>query len=144
MARSLYDADYVQWVETTLQKLQQQDYANVDWENLLDEIACMGRSEKRSLESNLTIVLLHLLKWQYQSDFRSRSWTASILEHRIRISKALRDSPSLKPYLEQIFAEAYGDAVRRAATETGLPINTFPKECSYAIAQILDEDFLPE
>lgn len=142
--KSLYDADYIEWIEATLKKLQQQDYANVDWENLLDEIADMSRSEKRRLESNLVVVLIHLLKWQYQRNRRSRSWEASIFEHRRRIRRALRSSPSLKPYLEQVLEEAYSDAAHQAGIETGLPIETFPKECSYAITQILDEDFLPE
>jgi hypothetical protein len=42
----------------------------------------MGRSERRSLESNLIVVLLHLLKWQYQPEKRSGSWEGSIIEHR--------------------------------------------------------------
>jgi len=58
---SLYDTDYVQWVESTLQKLQQKDYTNVDWENLLDEIGDMSRKERRAIESNLVVLLMHLL-----------------------------------------------------------------------------------
>ena len=141
---ALYDADYAQWIETTLHKLQIKDYASVDWDNLLDEIADMGRSEKRSLKSNLTVVLLHLLKWQYQPERRSGSWAGSIVEHRERVSDALVLSPSLKPYLEDIFAAAYASAVKRAAAETGLSKSTFPQVCPYTIAQALDDDFMPE
>lgn len=141
---SLYDADYAAWIDSTLKKLKQQDYSSVDWENLIEEIEDMGRSEKRRLESNLTVVLLHLLKWQYQPERRSRSWNASIVEHRRRVRKDLRDSPSLKPYLVSIRQESYEDAVRSATVETGLPTDTFPAECEYVIAQILDDDFLPE
>jgi len=33
----------------------------VDWKNLIEEIEDMGRSERRSLKSNLIVVLVHLL-----------------------------------------------------------------------------------
>lgn len=142
--QSLYEADYFAWIETNLQRLKEQNYSSVDWENLIEEIEDMGRSEKRGLESNLAIVLLHLLKWQYQSERRSRSWMASIVEHRIRVHKALKESPSLKPYIEQVFEDVYRDAVKVAIAETGLSAKTFPAECPYAIAQVLNEDFIPE
>ncbi|MGB7084671.1 MAG: DUF29 domain-containing protein [Phormidesmis sp.] len=142
-AQSLYETDYAQWIEVTLQKLQQQDYAAVDWENLIEEIEDMGRSEKRSLKSNLTVILLHLLKWRYQTERRSQSWAASIVEHRIRVRDALEESPSLNSYLDQIFAKAYKDAVKLATAETGLPKEMFPAACPYTRQQVLDEDFMP-
>lgn len=59
---TLHETDYLRWIEMTVKKLRSQDYAEVDWENLIEEIEDMGRSERRSLESNLIVVLLHLLK----------------------------------------------------------------------------------
>ncbi len=97
----LYETDYQEWIETTVEKLRSRDYANVGWDNLSEEIEDVGRNERRSLESNLIVVLLHLLKWQYQPERRSGSWEGSIIEHRRRIKKALKESPSLKPYLER-------------------------------------------
>jgi hypothetical protein len=61
--KSLYDRDFAKWLETTADQLRTKDYANLDWENLLDEIETMGKRERRSLKSNLVILLLHLLKW---------------------------------------------------------------------------------
>ncbi len=142
--QSLYDTDYLIWIKTTVEKLRVHDYSNIDWENLIEEIEDMGRSERRSLESNLIVVLTHLLKWQYQPELRSSSWKGSIVEHRRRIRKALKESPSLKPYLEEVFAECYLDAVEQASAETELPVETFPQLCPYTSAEILDSDFLPE
>ncbi|MBD2006391.1 MULTISPECIES: DUF29 domain-containing protein [Cyanophyceae] len=142
--QSLYDTDYLIWIKTTVEKLRVHDYSNIDWENLIEEIEDMGRSERRSLESNLIIVLTHLLKWQYQPELRSGSWKGSIVEHRRRIRKALKESPSLKPYLEEVFAECYLDAVEQASAETELPVETFPQLCPYTSAEILDSDFVPE
>jgi hypothetical protein len=142
--QSLYETDYLKWIETTVGKLRVQDYSNIDWDNLIEEIEDMGRSERRSLESNLIVVLTHLLKWQYQPDFRSGSWKGSIVKHCRRIRKALKESPSLKPYLEEVFAECYSDAVAQANAETGLSVETFPQLCPYTSADVIDSSFLPE
>ena len=142
--KNLYEADFLQWIETTVEQLKAQDYANVDWENLVDEIETMGRSERSSLKSNLVVVLMHLLKWQYQSERRSNSWKGSIAEHRRRIRNELKDSPSLKPYLEEIFDECYVDAVEQAIAETDLPVETFPRSCPYTISTTLDSSYLPD
>ncbi|GET41178.1 hypothetical protein MiSe_59900 [Microseira wollei NIES-4236] len=140
----LYETDYMQWIETTIEKLRSQDYANVDWENLIEEIEDLGRSERKSLKSNLIVILLHLLKWQFQPERRSGSWEASIIEHRRRVKDDLIDSPSLKPYLENIFVECYAQAVKQAKAETGLPLETFPVQCPYELPQVIDDEFLPD
>lgn len=140
---TLYDTDYLQWLETTVEKLRRQDFASVDWPHLVEEIEDMGRSERRRLESNLIVILLHLLKWQYQPEQRSGSWEASLIEHRRRIRKAVQESPSLKPYLDNIVTEAYTEAVKQARAETGLPLTVFPEECPYQLIDLLDDEFLP-
>lgn len=140
----LYETDYMQWIETTIEKLRSQDYANVDWENLIEEIEAMGRRDRQSLKSNLIVILLHLLKWEFQPEKRSGSWESSIIEHRRRVKDDLIDSPSLKPYLENIFAECYTQAVKQAKAETGLPLQTFPVQCPYELPQVIDDEFLPE
>lgn len=139
----LYETDYVLWIEANLERLKAGDYAHADWANLIEEMEYMSRKERLRLESNLTVVLIHLLKWQYQPEMRSSSWRASIAEHRRRIRKSLKLSPSLKPYLLECFDEAYQDAIEQAAAETTLPRSTFPAVCPYSIDQVLDSDFLP-
>ncbi|MEA5623459.1 DUF29 domain-containing protein [Nostoc sp. UHCC 0251] len=143
-SQTLYDTDYLQWIETTVEKLQSHDYANVDWENLIEEIADMGRSERRSLKSNLIVILVHLLKWQFQPEKRSGSWEGSIIEHRRRIKEALDDSPSLKSYLESVFIECYAQAVKQAKAETGLSMESFPLNCPYQLPEVTDDEFLPQ
>lgn len=142
--KHLYETDFLQWIETTVAQLKAQDYAHIDWENLIDEIEDMGKRERKSLKSNLTIVLLHLLKWQYQPDRRSNNWKSSLIEHRRRIRDDLRDSPSLKPYLEDVFDECYADAVEQAIAETDLPAETFPRSCPYTLAEALTSNYLPD
>jgi Domain of unknown function DUF29 len=144
MHTTLYEQDYYLWLEQTAKLLDRGQWDELDIANLVEEIKDMGRSERRSLESNLTVVLLHLLKYKYQPTHRSNSWLSSILEHRLRILKQLKESPSLKPYLEQVFAECYEDGILRAAVETGLPIDTFPTNLPFTIEAVLDINYLPE
>ena len=104
----------------------------------------MGVGQKIAVKSNLVIVLLHLLKHQFQPRRRSRSWRASILEHRQRLRDDLRTSPSLRGYAQAVFEEAYADARARAIIETGLPERTFPPASPYTLAVALDPAFLPD
>ena len=142
-AISLYDADYLSWLEATAAALKRRDYGAIDWDNVIEEIEDMGRRERQSLKSNLVILLLHLLKWQFQPDRQSHSWRASIVEHRQRLEDSVAVSPSLKPYLKTILPQAYGNAVERAAAETGLPEATFPLDCPYTVDQVMAKGFLP-
>lgn len=141
--QSLYEIDYVKWIETTVEQLRQHNYDAIDWENLIDEVESMARSDRRSLKSNLVVILTHLLKWQFQSERRSNSWKASIAKHRRRVRDLLKDSPSLKPFLEEVFAKCYEDAIELASIETGLPAATFPRSCPYTSEQVLEAGFLP-
>jgi Domain of unknown function DUF29 len=141
---SLYDRDYALWLETTIEQLRQQKFDQVDWENVLDEFEAMSKRDRRSIESNLIILLMHLLKWEFQPEMRSNSWTSSIREHRRRINRILRDSPSLKPYMMEVLSEVYAEAVTEAIDETGLQLSMFPIDCPYDISEILNPDFLPK
>jgi len=100
--KSLYEADFVRWIETTVKQLRTQNYTYVDWTNLIEEIEDISRRERKSLKSNLVVILLHLLKWQYQPECRSGSWRGSIREHRRRVNDDLKDSPSLVTYLQEV------------------------------------------
>jgi predicted DNA-binding ribbon-helix-helix protein len=140
----LYGQDFYLWIQTTAELLKQGRLTELDLENLIEEIETMGRSEKGALESNLEVLLMHLLKYQLQTERRSKSWQYTILEQRRRVQKALKESPSLKPYFEQVFDESYQTARRLAVIETGLDIAIFPEKSFFTPEQALDPDFLPE
>ncbi|MEL6440649.1 MAG: DUF29 domain-containing protein [Cyanobacteria bacterium J06621_8] len=141
---NLYERDYYLWLLHTAQLLSEGKLTEVDVANLIEEITDMGKSEKQAVESNLVVVLLHLLKYKYQPEKRSNSWKASIREHRRRLRKAFADSPSLKGYFEEVFTECYGEAREQAADETGLPLETFPLESFFTPAEALDPNYLPQ
>ena len=141
---TLYEQDFYQWTQKTAKQLSQSQWDDLDTANLIAEIKSMGSNDKDALKSNLRIVLLHLLKWQFQPTYRSNSWLNSIVEHRQRIEELLEKSPSLKPYLAEVFPQVYPKAVRGAAKQTGLSDRIFPVECPYTLADVLDLDFLPK
>ena len=140
----LYNEDYFLWLQNTAQLIREGRFSEIDAANLIEEIEYIGKSEKRALESNLVVLLLHLLKYKYQPSKRSGSWKSSIREHRRRIEKAFRDSLSLKKYCEEVFTECYEDGRQQAADETGLSVNKFPIESPFTMIQTLDSDYLPE
>lgn len=71
----------------------------------------------------------HLLKWEYQSQNRSRSWLATIRTQRRDLLRLLKDNPSLNPDVDEALNEAYENARDLAMGETNLPEQTFPLIC---------------
>jgi transcriptional regulator of aromatic amino acid metabolism len=142
--KNLYDQDFSLWLETTANLLKNRQLDQIDYDNLIEEIEAMGRSEKAAIESNLRILLMHLLKWKYQPQKRTNSWKFSIIENSLRINKAFRDSPSLRRYFNEVFEEAYQDARLLASGETGLQKETFPQICPFKREDILNPEYLPD
>ena len=141
---TLYEKDFCLWLETTVKLLRERNFQALDYDNLIEEIEAMGRSERNALESNLIVVLMHLLKYKYQPQKRSRSWLSSIFEHRRRLIRTLKSSPSLKRYYEEVFDECYQYAVKQASIETGLSVEHFPNISPFSSEETLDFDFLPQ
>jgi DNA-directed RNA polymerase delta subunit len=150
----LYEADYLSWIEQTVQLLKQGKLSELDMENLIEEVEELARSEKRELRSRLRVLLMHLLKWQYQPDRRAypetsnlwnqNSWASTISEQRDSIEDLLTDSPSLRNFLSETLSDSYKKARENAAQETGIELAKFPDSCPYSESQILSKDFWPE
>ena len=155
MNNQLYERDFNVWRETMIKKIKQQDFNDIDWEHLLLELEDMGKSEKRSFLSNLTILIAHLLKLTVQADapeMMKGIWYSSVTEHRFRVRKDLEENPSLKNYLYEVIFIAYADARKLAIKENknaklGVrkPDETeYPLDFPFSIEQLLDEDFYGE
>lgn len=140
----LYDKDFYEWTTITAQLIKDRQFDAVDWENLVEEIESLGRSEKRAVKSYLAILLLHLLKWQYQPEHQSRSWKNSINNARDELAELLKENPSLKDdFLVESIPGAYGKARGKASNETTIYLQNFPDVCPYSLEQILNDDFFP-
>ncbi|MFM6347553.1 MAG: DUF29 domain-containing protein, partial [Dolichospermum sp.] len=113
MSTILYDSDFDLWIEQTIQQLKDRQFERLDVEHLIEELQDLGKSEKRALESNLMVLLAHLLKLKIQGDApdtMTGSWYDSINEHQQRVQKSLRDTPSLNSYLSTAVSSVYPDA----------------------------------
>src|ERR1700761_8543952 len=114
---TLHETDFYAWAQEQAELLRTGRAADADLALIAEEIESMGKTEKRELVSRLTILLLHLLKWQFQPDRRGASWRVSIQNARDDIADHLADNPSLKPQLGAAIAAAYRRARRQAAAE---------------------------
>jgi Domain of unknown function DUF29 len=139
-----YLADFSSWVNQTAQLLRERRWHEVDLSHLIEEVEDLGKSERRSIVSQLTRLLLHLLKWQYQPQRRSDSWLDSITDARTQIGLAIEDSPSLRNYPAEQLEESYQRACRQAAKQIGTEISVFPNPCPYSLALVLAEDWFPD
>ncbi|NJR39837.1 MAG: DUF29 domain-containing protein [Leptolyngbyaceae cyanobacterium CSU_1_4] len=137
---SLYEQDFYQWTQEMAIALRARRVSALDWENLAEEIESLGKSDRRSLQSRLEVLLMHLLKGQYQPSKQSNSWRFTITEQRLRIQSLLADSPSLKVYVETELPRSYQNACKLAAAETGLGRETFPANCPYTVSELLNDD----
>jgi len=144
MSANLHETDLYAWTRQQLQLLKSGQLSALDVSNLIDEVDDMGGSIRNQLESRLEVLLMHLLKWQYQPNYRGRSRQLTIKEQRRKIERLIRKNPSLQNTLEQTLADAYGDAILAAAKETGMAENIFPEQCPYSIQQIIYSDYLPD
>ena len=139
----LYETDVVAWAEAQAEALRAGRLDELDLENLAEEIADVGRREARAVESHLETLVMHLLKWRHDPDHRSRSWEGMIRVARGKIANLLRDSPSLRPRLPALLADAHPAARIRAGVETGLPEETFPAARPFTLDRITGE-WMPE
>lgn len=144
MSDGLYDRDFYAWANEQAALLRAGKLDAADVEHIAEEIESMGRSEKRELVSRLEVLLLHLLKWQFQPERRGASWEVSIANSRDQLTDHLDDNPSLRPRLPAAMATAYRRTRREARAETGLPEATFPADCPWTFEQMMDDAFWPE
>jgi hypothetical protein len=122
----LYDEDFVLWTEQHATLLRRRaagelvNEAELDWQNIAEEIEAVGGNTRRELRNRLARLLQHLLKWHYQPELRSRSWRSTIWTQRKEIEELLEDNPSLRARLPALFLAAYQRARVAAQDETGL------------------------
>ena len=142
MDRVKYEEDYYLWTKIMAEKLKNKDYLTVDWDNLIEEIEDMGKSQKRAVESLLMRLTEHLLKlkyWQREKDRNKKHWEAEVVNFRVLLRKRLKESPSLKRELTEIYTEILTDS-RRSISK----LFDIPEQIDLTLAQVLDEDWFPD
>ena len=142
---SLYNTDFFDWTQQTAYLIKTKQFDAVDWENVAEEIESLGKNDRDKLISSLKILIAHLLKWQYQPNKRSKSWSDTIFRERENIKEYLEDMPSLSQFLnsQEWTTKAYQRGKRLTALETGLYELDFPEVCPYSIDQLVDFNYFP-
>jgi len=143
-ATTLYETDFYGWIQQQADVLRAGNFAVLDMDNLIEEIEDMGKRQKQELRSRLSVLLMHLLKWQYQPTLKSKSWELTTEEQRISLADHLLENPSLKAELPLACEKAYRYAVLAAAKETGLDKTAFPEQCPWTFEQVMDDAFWPQ
>lgn len=143
----LYEQDFYLWLQTTTQLLKERRLEDVDWDNLIEEIESMGRSERKELKSRLIVLIEHLLKlmyWEAEKADNARGWRNTIVEQRRQIILSLEDSPSLTPLLGKIFLDCYHIAREDTLRKYQLSLDIFPTEPPFPLEDVLKPDYLPD
>ncbi len=144
--QTLYEQDYQLWLKATIAQLCQGKFSDLDLDNLIEELESMGRSDRRALKSLLTRLLEHLLKlayWASEREYNANKWKAEITTFRLQIKEILEESPSLKPYLVEIFEKCNSDARKIVSRLIGCEVNTLPSSAHATVEQALDENWFP-
>jgi hypothetical protein len=134
MDAELYERDFYTWSLRQAELVRARRFADLDLENVAEELESLGKEQAHKLESAFRVLLLHLLKWTYQPQRRRRSWRGTIVRERTNVERILEDNPGLKPRTGALFATAYRGARKEAAAETGLPLATFPETAPFSLA----------
>lgn len=134
---TLYHTDETGWLEQMAALAAAGEAVALDLDNLSEYLTDMANRDKREVLSRLVVLLVHRLKWDCQPDRRTRSWELTIREQREELLTILT-SGTLRNHAEQVLAEAYQKAVRRAAVETDLDETAFPPTLDILLDQLLD------
>ena len=152
--QSLYETDYAQWTQSQIEALKTRNWEKIDFEHLIENLE-MG-DPKETVESNLVILIAHLLKLAVQKDapdWMTNSWYNSIDEHRKRIIKAQKKYEPIKKYLATAIENAYPDArdlaIKEGKRADGRKVikrdeSEYPTKCPFSLEQILDESWYPK
>jgi hypothetical protein len=139
-----YDQDFVIWLDENIRLLKAKNYDAVDWDNLIEEVEGLTRSDKRELENRLTTLFEHALKRRYVplSDCY-RGWEVTLTRTQKQLRRILKDSPSLRNYLISIIEDSYQEALGDVRGEYQ---DTFPDHLPFTkeVDQLLSEKFWQE
>ena len=127
MKKSLYERDFNLWINETLTSLKTRNMETIDWDNLIEEVEDMGRSQKHALESYLQRLIEHILKLKYWEQEKARcykGWRSEVINFRNRIKRIIKKNPSLKNYLIEQYSEIYQDAIATMSEQFDIPSET--------------------
>ncbi|NCR42231.1 MAG: DUF29 domain-containing protein [Microcystis aeruginosa W13-11] len=145
--KALYDLDFVLWASKTAELLKLKKFDEVDWENLIEEVECMGKSDRRAVESLLTRLIEHLSRLAYHKSERERErnvchWVGEIASFRTRLGEWL-ETTTLTNHARDYFQKAYSNARKTLIQAKTVTDDAIPVEPSFSLEQVLDGEWFP-
>ncbi|MDJ0902576.1 MAG: DUF29 domain-containing protein [Xenococcus sp. MO_188.B8] len=137
--KELHSQDFNLWLEKIAASIKNRDFESMDWDGLLEEIEDMGASEKRALRSYTRRLIDHILKlkyWKSEKDYNQKHWEKEVVNFRYEIAQILKESPSLKNYLQQNYHDWYVNSVKAMQREFTIPDDNFVSS-----ETIMNEDY---
>jgi Domain of unknown function DUF29 len=139
--QAAYEADFYTWTQEQAQLLRTGRLDEVDVANIVEEIETLGRNEFSKLVGYYEAILVHMLRWEHQPNFRSRAWACKIAIQRLHLGYLLEDSPGLSSRKQDALKRAYSTARLQAIVGTGFAESTFPETCPYTLANVLTRPY---
>jgi len=139
--RTRHADDLYTWVQEQVALLRAGRVDALDLDNIAEELSDVGSEQYDKLESAIEVLLAHALKWDHQPERRSRSWSLTIAEQRVRIDRQVRKNPGLKSRIAEAVNEGYRVGRIRAAREMKRSPETLPVDCPYSWDEILNRPF---
>ena len=142
----LYETDFHAWTQETARLLRERAHPAdcLDLTAVAEEIESVGGRDRREVVNRLRVLIMHLLKWQFQPEYHSPGWRATIKTQRRDLGDIFEQSPSLRGKLAEWIARAWNRAADEATGEMQLYRNPFPPECPFTPEQIMDENWMPD
>ena len=138
----LYQQDFYAWTQETAALIAAGKWHEIDQALLADEVAGLGRDDRREIARRVQRLLKELLLWWALPGERKGNWASAVIAERARLEDIVEDSPSLKAQLGEIVVKEYPWARGKAHDQTTGYV--FPEGCPFTVAQVVDLDFFPE
>jgi Domain of unknown function DUF29 len=144
---AVYEDDILEWSEQQAAALRhlartRPDMSNeIDWENVAEEIECVGRSEFAAVLSYIRQILTHLIKAVSVSEGGPLlHWRSEVVAfHRDLLD---RISPLMHPRIDM--SRLWRQALRQAEADLavhGQTVAALPKDCPLQLVEIADPQF---
>jgi hypothetical protein len=140
--KELYETEYDRWLSEMVRLLKNRQLEKLDYENLIEELEALGRSERSAVKSLLLQIIIHLMLyqfWQSESKRNANHWAGEIITFRVQLEDRL--TTNLRNYLENELPRIYQNALLIVQKKT--QVNSLPEQCPYSLQQLLDKNWFP-
>jgi hypothetical protein len=139
----LYDDDILWWSEQQAELLRRMAAGErvndqVDWNNIIDEVESLGRSETRACTSALVQMLLHELKLvAWPNSTAAPGWRDEVSMRRMEAADAFAPSMRRKIDVADLYARALHAFRKMPAMIDGLAPLPVPGTCERTLDELL-------